>query len=202
MNTNLENLIEKIKTEGVSKGKEKSDEIIKNAKRQAESIISEAKKEAEGIKQNAEAEAKKKEENAKGAIQQAGRDTVLMVKEKLTDLFDRVLRRNIKKELSPDFMAGLIRMLVDSWKSDKSETFEVLVSEKDKQELAELVLSGAREDLKDIVEIKVSDNISKGFRIGLKGEDVYYDFSDESIAESLRVFLNSEISKIIEEKNG
>ena len=39
--------------------------------------------------------------------------------------------------------------------------------------------------------------IDKGFRIGEKDKNSHYDFTDEAIAESLGVFLNSKINDIL-----
>ena len=57
--------------------------------------------------------------------------------------------------------------------------------------------SGLKDTLKNDFEIKVSNRINKGFRIGIKDEDVYYDFTDESIASSLLEFLNPTLQKLV-----
>ena len=50
--------------------------------------------------------------------------------------------------------------------------------------------------------MKASPDFTHGFRIGLKGKDVYYDFSDESIAEMLRAALNPRLKEIVDIKHG
>lgn len=202
MAENLEDLIQKIKSEGVEEAKKESEQIIKNAQEQAQEIITKAKKRSEEILNGANDEAEKKKKNAEDSIRQAARDMVLVVKEQLAHIFDRILKREISKNLDSEFICELIRKIVTKWSSGKEAPMEVTVNEKDKKRLEELLLSELRERARDIIEIKVSNNIKRGFRIGLKGEDIYYDFSEESILESLKEFLSLEYSKILEEKNG
>jgi vacuolar-type H+-ATPase subunit E/Vma4 len=76
---------------------------------------------------------------------------------------------------------------------------QALVSQQDAKELKDLMLEKTNKALADSLEIKVDRGISKGFRIGKKGEDVYYDFTDESITDFLREFLNPSIKKMLSE---
>ena len=62
------------------------------------------------------------------------------------------------------------------------------------------MLSKLKGRLKSGITFKVSPNISKGLYIGIKGENVYYDFTDEAILELLKEHLRPFIVKIIEKK--
>ena len=95
MEAKLENLIEKIKLEGVQEAKKQSDDIIAKAKEEASSIVITARNEAEQIVENAKIESEKFRKNAESAIQQGARDVVLVLKEKIRDLFDRVFKMQI-----------------------------------------------------------------------------------------------------------
>ncbi|RKY77890.1 hypothetical protein DRQ00_06210, partial [candidate division KSB1 bacterium] len=89
---------------------------------------------------------------------------------------------------------------VEQWARDSQK--EILVSKEDKEKIQELLFSSLKEELKNSIIIKVSDRISKGFRIGIKGEDVYYDFTDESITECLKEFVSPSLKEILNKKNG
>ena len=200
MDVKLENLIEKIKKEGVEEAQKTSEEIISEAKKEATSIIADAKKEADKIIEDAKHEAAKFQAHGEFALQQAARDTLLLVKNKLIALFDRVFKKEISKALTPDFVKELIGTIVEQWAQD-SKT-EILVSSEDKEKIQTLLFSSLKDELKNSVTIRVSDRISKGFRIGLKGEDVYYDFTDESIIDCLKEFVNPSLKEILDKKNG
>lgn len=200
MEVKLESLIEKIKSEGVEGAQKQSDEILQKANDEADKIIKNAHKEAKEIVAKAEIQAKQFQENAELAIKQAARDGELLFKKRLSELFDNVFKRHVGAALDSGFLNELILKIVDKW-SEKS-SFEITISKDDKKELENLLFSGLKKDVKDSITLKVSSDISKGFRIGVKGENVYYDFSDESIAELLRSYLNPRINEILGTKNG
>jgi len=196
MESKLEHLIEKIKTDGINEAQKSADEIIKTARKEAGSIIKKAQEDAQKIVADAGKQAEKLQSNAESALKQAARDTVLVTKEKLIKLLDKVFQRELGTALSPDFMKELILKIVEHWSGGAK--LKVLVSEKDLEELRELMFVKNRSELKDTVTIKVDKGISKGFRVGLKDNNVYYDFTDASIAEFLAEFLNPGIREILD----
>ncbi|MFO8052380.1 MAG: hypothetical protein R6U54_00235 [Candidatus Omnitrophota bacterium] len=203
MDVKLESLIEKIQKEGVQQAEEKADQIIKDARAKEKEIVQKAKDQAEKSKEEAKKEAQKLQENAQNSIRQAARNVILSVREKLTSIFDNILKQELKESLTPDTLAKMLESIIDKWSQEKDKEFEVLVSQKDKKKLEELILAKFSQEAKEGIEIKSSSSINKGFQVGIKGEDTYYDFSDEGITESLSVFLNPAISDLIsDKKNG
>lgn len=200
MDVKLENLIERIKKEGIEGAQQMSDEIIEKAKGEADSIIDHARKEAEKIVEEGRNQATQFQENAELALRQAARDAELLLRAKFTELFDRVFKKEVSKSLAPDFLKELILKIVDKWSDDVNA--EIILSKKDKKQLEDLLFSSLKDELKDSITIKVSSDISRGFRFGLKGEHLYYDFSDESIAEMLKMFLNPRLKQILDKEDG
>lgn len=199
MEVKLESLIEKIKLEGVEGAQKESQEIVEKAKQEAADIIAKANKDAEDISAKAETKAKQFQANSELAIQQAARDGELFFKGKITDLFDAVFKRKVKSTLTPDFMKEMIIKIVDEW---KGANVEVTVNDADLSKLEEVLLSGLAEDVKKGVTLKPSSNVAGGFQIGVKDENVYYDFTDDSIAAILKSFLNTRLQEILGAKNG
>lgn len=194
MESKLEHLIEKIKSDGIDEAQKAADEIIERARSEADQIRARSREEAEGIIAEAERKAEKISLNGEAALRQAARDTVLTTREQLTGLLDRVFKAKIGGSLDPDFLKELIARAADNFEGD----VEVLVNEKDAKALADFVLAHSRDGLDPTVTFKVDRSISGGFRIGLKGGDVHYDFTDESIMEFLSEFLNPAIRKILD----
>jgi len=197
MDIKLDGLIEKIKQDGIVEAQRSAAEIIKKAEANAQEIISNAKQSAEKITAEGQQNAAKLQANAEAAVRQAARDTVLVTKENLQKLFDRVFRKEIAKTLSPEFMKDLIVNMV---KSATAETrFEFVVAENDVEKLKTLVLAATRDSLKEPVTFRVDRGIAAGFRVARNGEEVYYDFTDQSITEVLQEFLNPAIRTLIEQ---
>jgi V/A-type H+-transporting ATPase subunit E len=202
MDVKLENLIEKIKKDGIDEAQKESQTIIDKAKEQAAAIIKEAQSKAQKLIEDGKKDVEKLKSNGEKSLQQAARDLALSLREQLTGLFDRLLKQKISGELSPEFLKDMIAKIIDNWSKDKKAEIEVLVSEKDKKKLEELLMAELKEEAKKTIDIKISKTIEKGFHIGIKGQDVYYDFTDESILEALREFLNPSLAAILNTNNG
>ena len=200
MDTNLESLIEKIKKEAIEEGQQASDSIVNKAKEEAASITDSASVEAEKIISDAKIQAEKLQENANQALRQAARDVELLLKEQLSALFDRVFKREVGNALGPDFLEGIILKLVDQWA--REGTVEVAVSAADKEQLETLLFSHLEEELKESVTIRASQAVTRGFRFELKGGSVYYDFTDETIADALKAFINPSLQAILNGNDG
>ncbi len=197
MDIKLDGLIEKIKQDGIAEAQRSAAEIIKKAEADAQEIISKAKQNADQIVAEGQQNAAKLQANAEAAIRQAARDTILVTKENLQKLFDRVFKKEIAKTLSPEFIKDLIVTMVKSTTADTR--FEFVVSENDVEKMKTLVLAATRDSLKEPVTFRVDRGIAAGFRVSRNGEEVYYDFTDQSIAEVLQEFLNPAIRTLIEQ---
>lgn len=200
MDVKIENIIEKIKKEGIEGAQKASDDILANANKEASDIVSNAKKEAEKLIQDAQNKADAFQKNSTLAIQQAARDGELLLKGRIQALFDNVFKQEVADAMNPDFLKSLILKLVENWGKDAEA--EITVSQSDIKQLEKLLAGGLKKKTQAGITFKASPDFSHGFKIGLKGSDVYYDFSDESIAEVLRNALNTRLKEIVDVKNG
>jgi V/A-type H+-transporting ATPase subunit E len=200
MDVKLDSLIEKIKKEGVEDAQKQSGEILKDAKQKASSITEKAQKEADKIIEDGKKQAEQFKKNAESDLQQAARNTQLLLKEKITNLFDNVFKREVGEKLTPDFLKELILKIVGSW-AENSEA-EIVVNEKDKKKLEDLLFSGVKKEMKDSITIRASKEVASGFQIGMKDSQVYYDFSDEAIADVLKTLISPGLKKILDKENG
>jgi V/A-type H+-transporting ATPase subunit E len=196
MDVKIENIIEKLKKEGVEKAQKASEQILADAKKKADQMIATAQKDAEKIVDDAKKQAASFEESSRVALKQAARDGELLLKRRIHALFDTVFKASSGEAMQPEFMQKLIYKLVEQW-SDKD--LEIRVSEKDLKSLKKLLLAGMKKKAKTGIELKASADLQHGFRIGIKGDDVYYDFTDDSIAEILRMALNPKLKKMLDE---
>jgi V/A-type H+/Na+-transporting ATPase subunit E len=195
MEVKLESLIEKIKRDGIEEAQRNADEITRDAKQDAASIVEDAKKEAEKIIADANHQASQLQANAEVAVRQAVRNAELQLRARITALFDRAFKAEVSRALTPDFLQSLILKVVEAWGNDS--VVEITLSPDEHEPLQALLSKCLKDELKNSVTIKAHPRISKGFRISLQGEDVYYDLTDEGIATSLNAFLSGSIREIV-----
>ena len=199
MEVQVTELIDKIKTDGIKSAEEKAAQIVKDAQAKAESIVADAKKEASVIVADAEEKAAKSKVSGEEAIKQAGRDLVLNIREKITDLFDVILKEEIKGAMDEKLMGEAIAKLISSWKGDDSAELEVLLSEKDIKATEDYLKGKLADKVKAGLDFKVSKSIDAGFHVSAKDGSAYHNFSAEGIAEVFSDYLNPRLAKLLSE---
>ena len=197
---NLDDLIQKIKSEGVEEAERKSEEIIKEARATALKILDKAGLDAETITKEAEEEIRKKESISKMALEQAARDIILSIRTTLTEIFDSLIKREYRNVLSGKTLETVLIKLIEGWQKDEMGelNIELLLSESDRNALLEGFLSRLNDEIKAGIELKVHPDIEGGFRIGMKGSHIYNDFTDEGIADVLAEYLNPRFYNFID----
>ncbi|MEA3489599.1 MAG: hypothetical protein U9R44_04575 [Candidatus Omnitrophota bacterium] len=197
MEIDLKNIIEKIKQEGVGEAERTTAEMIGRAEKKSGDMIEAAEKEKAQIIKKAEQDAENLQKTGEEALRQASRDVMLGLREAIVSLFDSVVKKEIKDQLSPEAVSGMISGLVEKFEKDKMIDLEVLLSEKDKEALEKTFLAKLKEKLAKGVTLKASPRVESGFLIGEKGKESYYDFSDEAITEAFKAFLNPKITELL-----
>ncbi|MBL7068789.1 MAG: V-type ATP synthase subunit E [Candidatus Omnitrophica bacterium] len=201
MATELDSLIQKIKEEGVEEAKKSSRDIIADAERKAKEIIDGAQKKKTAIVEDGEREAANLKKSGEAALRQASRDSLLSLRREVIKLFDNITKREISQALSSKDLQGIIVKTIENFKKGEEINIEVLLDKKEKDALEKTLLQALKNDLKKGVTFKVSSSIKNGFRVGEKGKNFYYDFTDEAVAEAFSLYLNPKITKILKVKD-
>ncbi len=199
MSENLKGLLEKINQEGIKSAEENKKAIENKARLEAEKIVKDAGRLAEEIVRKAESEAVKTKKNAELSVKQASRDLLLSLKEDIRKTLNKIAAEEINKALPPDetgkILAGLIQGYVE--KKGEAGDIRVLLKKEDLEKIKNSFMSKLKDKLKSGVDFRPSANINAGFSISFDKGRSYFDFSDEGLLETLSVYLNPELAKII-----
>ena len=190
----IQYLIDQIQKEGVEKAELEEEKIINDAKSEAEKIINDAKSEAEKNKSEAIDEAKSLKNKSITAIEQAARDLLITLGQSCEKVVLSTLDVNIKKELKHEFLTILIKKIIEN----QNESLSVILNESDAKNLIGLVSDIAKENSNEI-DLSVDSNILSGFKIQFKENQVFLDYTNESLTSSLSEFLRPELAKIVSE---
>ena len=151
MAMDLKNIIERIKEEGVDEAQKKAGDIIDQAEDKARETKAAAEAQKKDIIDKAETEAEKLKTSSEEAMRQASRDVLLGLRESIVALFDKVIKRDVSEELSPDVMKKMIIKLVEKFKESGETEVEVLLSDKDKEALEKTHLININKKKKKVV---------------------------------------------------
>ena len=199
----VQELINRLRDEGVKAGQEKSDQVLREAQEQASRIVAQAKAEAEEILNKARSEIETERAAANDSLRVAIRDTELKMEAELKAGFAAHVKRLVSVELSDrEFLRQVVLAIAGMAAGDKAcegQPVEVLLpqdlfetderetrlTEKGQDRMRHLVLGISGDMLREGVDLKPSEDISGGIRIRLVGEDLEIDLSDQAISDLL-----------------
>jgi V/A-type H+-transporting ATPase subunit E len=199
MDAQLNEIIQTIKNEGVANAERQAAEIKKKAEEDAEQTVKDAEKRAQQIVDDARAEAQKLEASGKEALTQAGRDLILNLQNRITTLFDAVVRNASGEAFSADAVSEAIVALIKAWPEKQTTDLAVLLPEAQRDTIESQLRSKLADEMKAGLEVRPVHGIDSGFRIAVKDGSVYYDFTAEGIAEVLSAYLNPRLQEAIKQ---
>lgn len=200
MAEDIQGLLNRIQSEGIEKAEAEKKKILEAAKQQAEEILAQAKKEAAEIVKNAETEAGISESKGKAAVKQAARDVILSLQADLQKRLDAIVRDSLGQAITPDLMGQIVMKMAEKYLSqENSDTIELLLSPTDAAALESGLKAGLLADLKAKPEIMISNNLSSGLKIGIKGSDLFFDFSDDALTEVICNYAGPKLAAAIKD---
>jgi V/A-type H+-transporting ATPase subunit E len=199
MDAQLQELIDKIKAEGVRTAQAEAAHIKNEAKKRADEIIAQAHKSSTEIVAAAKAEADRYEHTAQEAVRQAARNTILGLRAKITEMFRTLMEGQTEQVLTGKVLQEAILTLVKGWSKQQLANVEVLLPTEELSKLDAALRAGLADEIRKGVEIKPLPGLKAGFRVGMKDGSAYYNFTSEGIAEILGEYVNPSLAKLIQE---
>lgn len=198
MDVQLQELIDKIKKDGVAAAEKESAKTIAESEKKAEKIIADAQEKAAEIIKNAKIEAEKTEKASDEAIKQAARNMLLSFKDSLIKEFEGIILEDTSKAMSKDVLAKVIPETVKEWaKNTDASGLSVLLSEADLKALEAGLKNELKAQIAKGMEVKADKSLSSGFRIGVNNGAAFYDYSAESLAEMFSTYLNPKVAALM-----
>jgi V/A-type H+-transporting ATPase subunit E len=199
MDIRVQELLDKIKREGVDSAEAQAAKILTQAEEKRKAIIAAAEKEAKAIVEAGRLDAARAEESGKAALAQASRDLVLAFRGEIEKLLASIVKADTEVAFDADALKKVLPAILEAWAKDGRDELAVLVPEKDLAVLEAFFKDKLAAKLKAGVELKPLKNVKSGFRVAEKGGAAYYDFSAEAAATMLGAYLNSRLAAIVAE---
>lgn len=213
----VDELIKRLRDEGVEAGQQRADEIIAKARSEARKILDAAQTDAKARVTEAMKEADALLKGGEEALKTASRDMVLSMKAQLTEAFKADVSRLVEDEIGkPELIGKMILELVGNGKAEAnveaSDDVEVILpatavglqeiqdapSRFEHSPLTDAVFGLTEEVLRKGIKFTSTDGLHNGLQIKLVDRDLMLDFSDESVAEMLMQHLQPRFRAILE----
>ena len=198
MEIQLQELIDKIKRDGIESASAEAARIKQDAEGEARAIVEAAKKEAADMVARTKVDVERMDKAGIAALEQASRNLVLAFKDEIQVLLDKITSNSVSGAYGEDVLKAVLPEVLKVWgaKSD-AVAFDVALSEQDLGKLQNWFNVSLAAELKKGAELKSNKSLSAGFRIVNKDGSAYYDFSAEAVASMLSSYLSPKLAKII-----
>jgi V/A-type H+-transporting ATPase subunit E len=201
MDIQVQELIDKIKKDGVESATQEAGRIKLEAEAGAKQIVEAAKKEAAEIVEKGKRDATRLERAGIAALEQASRNLVLAFKGEIQALLDKLVLEQMGVSYNADVLKTVLPEVLKTWTAkgaaEGANSLAVLLPEATLTKLKNFFKEKLASELKKGLELKSDHNLVTGFRIAMKDGSAYYDFSADSVAEMLSAYLNPHLAEIL-----
>ncbi|MCK3683094.1 hypothetical protein [Maribellus sp. YY47] len=189
---NLENIVSKLKQDGIQAGEAEKQRIIEDAKKQAEVLLAEARKQAKDIIDEAKAKTEQLGNNARTALAQASRDITEATKVAIIKHLQSVFGEQGKNLFTQkEYMEVLLKTTLESISGQK----KVTVPEPIMKDMQEFLIS---ESLNKEVELKPLAGSHPTIIIEPTGNNgLQFVLSSDDVEKGLFSLVNKDLVKRI-----
>jgi V/A-type H+-transporting ATPase subunit E len=197
MEIQLQELIDKIKRDGIESASQEAARLKTQAEDEAKRIVDTARKEADGIIAKARVDAERTEKAGIAAVGQASRNVVLTFQTEIQAILDKIVAQETSVSLNDDVLKSVLPDILKGWSN--GDALDLILPEAQLGKLSSYFNDKLSTELKKGVELKSDRNLAAGFRIANRDGSAYYDYSAESVAELLSAYLNPHLAETLKE---
>jgi V/A-type H+-transporting ATPase subunit E len=199
MEIQLQELIDKIKRDGIESASTEAARLKAQAEDDAKRSVEAARRAAEGIIAKARTDADRTEKAGIAAVGQASRNVVLTFKTEIQAILDRIIAQETAASLNDEVLKALLPEILKGWAGQGKDSLDLILNEAQLKKLASYFNDKLAGELKAGLELKSDRNLAAGFRIANKDGSAYYDFSADSVAELLSAYLNPALGETLKD---
>jgi len=197
MDIQVQELIDKIKKDGIETASQEAVRIKAEAETEAKRIIGAAKKEADDIVALGKQDAERFEKAGVAALEQASRNLVLAFKDEVQVLLNKIVESRIADSYNSEVLKETLPQLLKFWVEKGSDNLAVILPENELSRIQGFFNENLNNEFLKGVELKSNRKLSSGFHISNREGSIYYDFSSEAVAGLLSAYLNPKLAEIM-----
>jgi V/A-type H+-transporting ATPase subunit E len=197
-NKKLQELTEKLYTEGLSKGREEAEKMVADAEAKAAKLVAQAQQEAAEIVKAAEAKAAELKKNNETEMVLATRQVVAALKENITNL---VVAKSVEPSvhaalIDVEFVKEMLLGIARGWNGERVALEAILPAEM-KARFDSEAEAAVKALLAEGVEVGYSERVKSGFKVAPKEGGYYISFTEEDFSALLAEYLKEKVTKML-----
>lgn len=197
MEIQLQELLEKIRAEGIVAANAAAEAIKAEAQAKASSIIAEAEREAKTLRDSARSDASRTIESGNAALAQAARDTILSFRDHVSEMLKSIVSESASFAIDARLLEKVLPEVIEKCLGTDSSDVVLSISPATMNILEAGFATELSKKLGRGIEIKSTPGVASGFRISMKNGALQYDFNADSVAEMLARRLNARLAAVV-----
>ena len=195
----LQELTQKLYDEGLAKGKQDGEALLRKAAAEADGIVMKAKEEAEAILAKARKEADDFKVKVEGDVKMAAQQSVQATRTDIENLVvAKVVDETVDKALSnEEYLKGIITAVAQRFSADEPADLALVLPEALKAKLEPFVTGELAKLLGKGVEAAFSKKVAGGFKIGPKDGGYFVSLTDETFKDLIGSYLRPATKKLL-----
>lgn len=195
----LQELTDRLYSEGLSKGKEEGEKLLQQAEKQAEEKLAEAKAQAAAIIAKAEKDAADLAEKTESDVRKASEQALQTTKTEIENLLlKNISGTKVSEALSsPDFLKEIIKTVAEKFSAEKAADLSLVLPASLQDKMEPFVKGELAKTLKSGVDVQFSKKIAGGFTIGPKDGGYYISLTDETFKSLIGEYLRPATRKLL-----
>lgn len=195
----LQELTDRLYSEGLSKGKEEGEKLLRQAEKQAEETLAAARAQAAEIVAKAEKDAADLAERTASDVRKASLQALQTSRNEIEELLlNSVCGKQVSDALgSADFLKEIIRTVAERFSAEHACDLSLVLPVALQDKLEPFVKNELAKTLKGEVEVKFSKKISGGLTIGPKDGGYYISLTDETFKSLIGDYMRPATRKLL-----
>ena len=195
----LQELTQKLYEEGLAKGKQDGEALLKKAQSEAEGIVKQAQEEAEAILAKARKDAEDFKVKVEGDVKMAAQQAVQATRSDIENLVvSKVVDGTVDKALAnEDYIKGIITAVAQKFSADEPADLSLILPESLKAALEPFVKNELGKLLGKGVDASFSKKVAGGFKIGPKDGGYFVSLTDDTFKDLIGSYLRPATKKLL-----
>jgi V/A-type H+-transporting ATPase subunit E len=201
MENKLQELTEKIYSNGIEKARQEAEIILENARKQAAELIRNAKADAGIIKENAEKESAELKLKTESELKLSSKQVISTIKSQVTSLLtNNLIAGDIEKALDESaFLKSVIELMVQKWQPDDagSINLQIILPENKKEAFEQVIKSKINHLLSKGLSVDFDSQFKSGFKITPADKSYIINFTAEDFDNFFKTYLREKTAGLL-----
>jgi len=198
-NDKLQQLTDRLYSEGLAKGREQGEKILEESRTQAEEILCKAKAEAKAIIDDAASQAEKTAVKSFSDIKMASSQALVATKSEIENV---ILAKAVDEKTASAlgdaaFIKEIIAAVARGFSADSSAELSVILPQSIKDEVEGYIKGELSKAIGRGIEVSGDKKMKAGFSIGPRDGKYFVSFTDETFSQLIREYLRPATRKIL-----